>query len=261
MDPFGPEEEEDNSWRVRDRLPARWMRLDFTSRDLDFLKILLEQKFLSGDQIRKYFFQGTKRYGLVRVWKMRRFKFVKRILGFHPQGLFLPTERCYEYFKTRFVEVPAPMAKPDPRTVFHDLAVTDIRFLFQRLGFGSSWTSERVWRMGRSIRLWAPDAVIEVGGDAFALEVERVQKETDRYEDIFRRYQQDPEIAACLYLTTASLFDLLLKQAGDYPRIYFAVLRELFEKKEKTVFRNAQGSMLEIEENLEANLQAQGQGR
>jgi hypothetical protein len=112
--------------------------------------------------------------------------------------------------------------------------------------------------MGRSIRLWAPDAVIDVGGDAFAIEVERVQKETVRYEDIFKRYQADPEIAACLYLTDQKLLQLLLEKAERYPRIYFTTIHELFEKKEKTRFRNAKGSALEIEENLEANLRAEG---
>ena len=109
--------------------------------------------------------------------------------------------------------------------------------------------------MGRSVRFWAPDAVIRIGGsDVFTLEVELVQKETGRYEEIFARYQQDPEIAACLYLTDAKLLPLLLEKAERYPAIYFASLAELFEKQEKTLFRNARGRMLEIEENLERNL-------
>jgi hypothetical protein len=97
-----------------------------------------------------------------------------------------------------------------------------------------------------------------VGGDSFAIEVERVQKETARYEDIFRRYQADPEIAACLYMTDAKLLPLLLEKAESYPAIYFTTLEELFQKKEKASFRNAKGSVLEIEENLEANLQVEG---
>ena len=256
MDHYGTGEEP-NSWYVKDRLPAGWTRLDFQPRDLEFLRILLEQKFLSSGQIKRYFFEGTKRYGLVRAWKMRRFGFVKLVSGLHAEGLFLPTGKTYDYFKSRFVEVPLPVAVPDPRTISHDLLITDIRFLFQRIGFGSSWTSERVWRIGRSIRLWAPDAVIEVGGDPFAVEAERVQKETVRYEEIFSRYQNDPEITACLYLTEEKLLPLLLEKAEHYPGIYFATLRELFEKEQKTVFRNAKGSMLEIEENLESNLEGE----
>lgn len=243
-----------NSWHLKDRLPARWTRVDFQPRDLELLKILLEQKFLTHDQIMRFFFEGRKRYGPLRLWKMRRFDFVELARGFHPQGLFLATDKAYGYFKSRFVEVPAPVSVVDARTLYHDLMVTDVRFLFQRMGFGSSWMSERVWRMGRSVRLWAPDAVINIGEDTFAVEVELAQKETDRYEEIFARYQRDPEISACLYLTDEKLLPLLLEKAERYSAIYFASLADLFRKKEKTAFRNAQGSVLEIEENLERNL-------
>ena len=254
MNPFGMELP--SPWHLKDRLPENWRRLDPQPRDLEFLRILLEQKYLTKNQILNFIFKGKRRYGLYRLWKLRRFGFINHISGFVREGLYLATVQTYDYFKSRFVGVPTPVLVPDPRTIFHDLLVTDIRFLFRELGFGSSWTSERVWRIGRSIRLWAPDAVIEVGGDSFAVEVERVQKETVRYEDIFKRYQTDPEIAACLYLADPKLLPLLLEKAGDCPAIYFASLAELFEKKEKTTFRNAAGSMLEIEENLERNLQA-----
>jgi len=245
-----------DSWHLKDRLPARWRCLEFQPRDLDFLKILLEQKFLSKDQITNFIFDGKERYGEIRVWKMRRFEFVDWVRGFHPHGLYLPTQKTYDYFKSRFVDVPLPVDRPDPRTIFHDLTVTDVRFLFREMGFGNSWTSERVWRMGRSVRLWAPDAVTQVGGDTFAIEVERMQKESTRYEDIFSRYQTDPEITACLYMTDEKLLPILLEKAVGYPLIYFTSCAELFEKKEKTVFRNSKGSMIEIEENLERNLQA-----
>ena len=256
MNPFGTELR--SPWHLKDRLPENWRRLDPSPRDLDLLRILLEQKYLTKKQIMDFVFEGKRRYGLYRLWKLRRFGFIDHVSGFVPEGLYLPTGQTHDYFKGQFIEVPLPVSCPDPRTIFHDLIVTDIRFLFRKLGFGSSWTSERVWRMGRSIRLWAPDAVIDVGGDAFAIEIERGQKETVRYEDIFKRYQADPEIAACLYLTDQKLLPLLFEKAERYPRIYFTTIAELFEKKEKTRFRNAKGSALEIEENLEANLRAEG---
>jgi len=254
MNPSGMDET--NPWYLKDKLPSKWTRLDLQPRDLKFFKILLEQKFLSREQITNFIFEGKERYAYLRLWKLRRFGFVKRVLGFVPTGLYLPTEQTYDYFKSRFVEVPMPVLIPDPRTIFHDLLVTDIRFLFQKIGFGTLWTSERVWRMGRSIRLWAPDGVIQVGGDSFAVEVERVQKETVRYEDIFARYQEDSELKACLYITMENLLNLLLEKGENFPNVYFTTLSELFEKKEKASFRNAKGSFLEIEENLERNLEA-----
>jgi hypothetical protein len=96
--------------------------------------------------------------------------------------------------------------------------------------------------------------VIQIGGDPFALEVECVQKMDRRYEDIFSRYETDPEIAACLYVTTESLLETLRKRAASFPRIYFTTRTELFAQKEKASFRNAENRLLQIEENLERNL-------
>ena len=107
----------------------------------------------------------------------------------------------------------------------------------------------------RSVRLWAPDAVIEIGGDPFALEVECVQKTDERYRDIFWRYQEDSTLAGCLYVADESLLNTLMEQARDFPRIYFTSTAELFEKKEKAAFRNAGGQCFDIEANLEKNLE------
>ena len=79
-------------------------------------------------------------------------------------GLYLATEKARRYFRSQFTEVPTSFEIPDVRTLNHDLLVTNVRFLFERMGFGAQWISERVWRMGRSIRLWAPDGVIRIGG-------------------------------------------------------------------------------------------------
>ena len=245
-------------WRLKDRLPEKWQRVDPQPRDLEFLRILLEQKYLTKKQIMDFIFEGKERYGRYRLWKLMRFDYVRYVPGLIPGGLYLPTSEAYQYFKGQYVDVPLPVPCPDPRTISHDLLVTNVRFLFRKLGFGSSWTSERVWRMDRSIRLWAPDAVIDIGGDSFAIEVERMQKEAVRYEDIFKRYQTDPDIVACLYLTDEKLMPLLLEKAMDYPAIYFMTIAELFEKQEKAGFRNASGRILEIEENLERNLRAEG---
>lgn len=144
---------------------------------------------------------------------------------------------------------------PHFRTVSHDLLVTDIRFLFERIGFGASWMSERVWRMDRSASQWAPDAVIHIGGGGpIAVEVECVRKTEARYRDIFWRYQEDRTLAGCLYVTDESLLDILMEQARDFPTIYFTGIAELFEKKEKAVFKNSSGELLIIEENVEKNL-------
>lgn len=246
---------ETEKWYLTDRFPCGWTRVDLQPRDLRLLRLLFEQKFLSRSQIKNHIFDGRERYTYVRLWKLRRFGFVRHSLtGFYKEALYFPTDLAHEFFRGRFVELPLPIDLPDIRTLYHDLLVTDVRFLFEKMGFGRSWTSERVWRMGRSVRLWAPDAVIEIGGDLFALEVECIQKMDRRYEEIFYRYGTDPEISSCLYVTTESLVEALMKRAQNYSRIYFTTLKELFEKKEKTVFKNAKGDSLEIEENLERNL-------
>jgi len=253
---------DDTTWYVKERLPCRWMRIDLQSRDLKLLQVLLEQKFLSLRQIQDHFFEGKERYTYLRVWKLRRFRLIRRLwAGFIKEGIYLATETAHEYFKSLFLEVPIPLSLPDARTLSHDLLVTEVRFLFEKIGFGLPWTSERVWRMKRSAKLWAPDALLLVEGDAFALEIECVQKMDRRYEDIFSRYEEDTEIAGCLYVTTESLVGNLMKRAQGFTKIYFTTEKDLFEKKEKTVFRNASGKLLSIEENRRVplmNLEANG---
>lgn len=249
-DSQGPE-----PWYLKDQLPCRWTRIDLQARDLHLLRVLLEQKFLSWPQIRDYFFGGKERYAYLRVWKLRRFGLVRRIwIGFVREGIYAATERAQDYFQSQFLQVPSPLPVPDIRTLSHDLLITDIRFLFESIGFGSSWTSERMWRMGRSVRLWAPDAILTIGGDPFALEVECAQKEGRRYEEIFGRYQEEPEIVGSLYVTTQDLLGTLLLKARNFPRIYFITLPELLSKKEGASFRNSEGKALEIQDNLEKNL-------
>lgn len=244
-----------NQWYLKNRLPCRWVRVDLQPRDIRLLRTLFEQKFLSREQIRDYFFDGRKRYCDERVWKLRRFGWIEKFRAvFAGHELYLATKSAYHFFCEQSVKVPEPFEMPDFRTVSHDLLVTDIRFLFERIGFGASWMSERLWRMGRSASLWAPDAVIHIGGDPFALEVECVQKTDERYRDIFWRYREEREIVACLYVADESLLNTLLEQAKNFPRIYFTTKTELFEKKEKAAFRNADGESIVIEENLEKNL-------
>lgn len=242
-------------WYLKNRLPANWTRIDLQARDLYLLRILLEQKFLSWPQIRDYFFEGKERYAYLRVWKLRRFALARKIwIGLVKEGIFTATEKARDYFQSQFLNLPAPLPIPDIRTLSHDLLVTDIRFLFEKIGFGSSWVSERVWRMGRSVRLWAPDAVVTIGGDPFALEVECAQKEGRRYEEIFARYQEEPEIVGSLYVTTEDLLEALLLKARNFPRIYFITLTTLFNQKESASFRNSEGKALTVRDNLERNL-------
>ncbi|PIW65537.1 MAG: hypothetical protein COW12_01340 [Candidatus Omnitrophica bacterium CG12_big_fil_rev_8_21_14_0_65_45_16] len=244
-----------NQWYLKNRLPCRWVRVDLQPRDVRLLKCLFEQKFLSREQIRDYLFDGRKRYCDDRVWKLRRFGWIEKLNAvFAGRQLYLATKAAYKFFCEQSMDVPQPFEMPDFRTISHDLLVTDIRFLFERIGFGTSWTSERVWRMGRAASKWAPDAVVHVGEDPFALEVECVRKTDERYRDIFWRYQEDRETVACFYVANESFLKSLLEQAKDFKHIYFTSTAELFEKKEKAVFTNAAGQYIAIEDNLEKNL-------
>lgn len=241
-----------NQWYLKNRLPCRWVRVDLQPRDVRLLKTLFEQKFLSREQIRDYFFDGRKRYADDRVWKLRRFGWIEKLRAvFAGHALYLATKDAYKFFCEQSVEVPASYELPDFRTVSHDLLVTDIRFLFERIGFGGRWISERVWRMGRSAGHWAPDAVIHIDGDPYALEVECVRKTDARYHEIFWRYNYDRNTTACLYVTEKSLLNILLERAKDFQHIYFTSTADLFEKKGKAVFTNATGQYIAIEDNLE----------
>lgn len=244
-----------NQWYLKNRLPCRWVRVDLQPRDVRLLKTLFEQKFLSREQIRDYFFDGRKRYCDDRVWKLRRFGWIEKFRAvFAGRQLYVATKAAYKFFCEQSADVPQPFEMPDFRTVEHDLLVTDIRFLFERIGFGTPWISERVWRMGSPASEWAPDAVIHIDGDPYALEVECTQKTDARYHQIFWRYNYDRDTAGCLYATEKNLLNALLERAKDFTNIYFTSTADLFEKKEKAVFTNAAGQCLAIKDNLETKL-------
>ena len=241
-----------NQWYLKNRLPCRWVRVDLQPRDVRLRRTLFEQKFLSREQIQDYFFAGRKRYSDERLWKLRRFGWVQKLRAvFAGHELYLATKDAHNFFCEQSVEVPASFELPDFRTISHDLLVTDIRFLFERIGFGGPWMSERVWKMGRPASEWAPDGVIHIGGDPVRIEVECVQKANERYRKIFRRYKEERSIGPCLYIAEESFLKTLMEEAKDFPGIYFTSIAELFEKKEKTTIRNAVGESFVIEETLE----------
>ena len=74
-----PGQAETEGWYVKDKLPSKWIRIDLQPRDLKLLRLLLEQKFLSGSQITRYLFQNKTRYAYLRLWKLRRFGLVRRL--------------------------------------------------------------------------------------------------------------------------------------------------------------------------------------
>ena len=199
-----------------------------------------------------YFFDGRKRYADDRLWKLRRFGWIQKIRAvFAGHDLYLTSKSAHDFFSEQSEEVPVSFEVPDFRTIPHDLLVTDIRFLFERIGFGGPWISERVWKMGRPASEWAPDGVIHIGGDPVAIEVECVQKSHERYRKIFWRYKEERSIGPCLYIAEESFLKTLMEEAKDFPGIYFTSIAELFEKKEKTTFKNAAGESFTIEDNLE----------
>lgn len=249
-------------WYLKDRLPCNWSRISLQERDRKILRTLLEQKYLSWEQILNHFFEGHKRYAYIRLWKLRRFELMQKLVaGFFGFDLYLPTpltNQCFEEFTGL-----SPFTLPDPQGLSHDLLVTDIRFLFERMGFGSSWASERVWRMRHSEKRlrWVPDAVVYVDGRILSLEVEQNQEKDESdydegdYNLIFSESTDKYLFSGCLYVTTEALLNKLMEHAKKhYPEVFFTTITELFQKKEKTIFRNGEGHSFTIEKHLEKPL-------
>jgi len=245
----------------KDKLPRNWKRIDLQARDIRLLKTLIEQKFLSWEQIRDYLFDGKGPYAYSRLWKLRRFDFVRRLgAAYTRHDLYLPTALAHESFHEQFIGI-TPFTLPDPEGVSHDLLMTDIRFLFERIGFGNSWTSERVWRINHPEAKVPPDALFHIGRDPFFLKVELGRKRDYEYRNIFSGLRENFGFAGCLFVTTEGQLNIAMEEGRQYRWIYFTTAAELFEKKEKAVFQTAEcktkendkpkATWLVIEENLE----------
>ena len=95
---------------------------------------------------------------------------------------------------------PSPQIKIEPAAYEHDVKVTQVRFLFERLRFCRDWHSEKLLRMGTTGERKVPDGFFTNNGKGIGVEVEISPKKAETYRKIFRVYDQDQKITDIFYI-------------------------------------------------------------
>lgn len=158
-------------------------------RDYKVLRYIFEQKFMSREQIEKWFYKSQD-ISRNRLWKLTFSKYIKKeSLTLSSKDHFLIAGLGLRALAERGVNGIRPAKSIDIRFYFHDRTVTDIRLLFEDIGLAKDWKSEKVLRSELG-SLKVPDGVfLSPAGKKIALELELTPKVTRLYGDIFSGYQ------------------------------------------------------------------------
>jgi len=148
--------------------------------------------------------------------------------------------------------------KIDSRTWEHDLMVTDVRIIFEKLLRFSGWISERKLRKELE-RKKVPDGIIFDGEEVkFVIEVERSLKKKKYYQKIFpqlclREYRGENEIV--LYIAENETDKRwLMKQAKGWERIFFTTIKAVLEMKYTLELENWEGYSFKLTRHCEGGV-------
>jgi hypothetical protein len=205
---------------------GKWRRVALSPRDWEVLTWAHEQKFLTFDQVARWFPEGAANphsppketptagtlqrrarpgnwYVLQRLRKLVRFDVLRRVPVYtEAAGALLPGQVGFELLVgSGRGQGLSRLGEIDWKNFVHDREVTDLRWLVERRLGGSRWQSDRVLRRLLE-RRHVPDALVDLGGATVAIEVELTRKSLPRYVGIFERYVKwaTPRLDRILYV-------------------------------------------------------------
>ncbi len=230
-----------------------WKYLDVTERDIRLMKMIVEQKFLTRPHVIENVFDGARSYAKVRIRKLKKFGYLNAVktLADEPESYLLGKAGIEALREAGCVVGVRGFSAPDAQNSIeiafydHDKKVTDVRFLFERLGMCKDWKSEKVLRAGTKGERKVPDGVFTRNGIGIAIEVELHVKKAHTYRKIFEVYERDPKIRYIFYVCgDASIREKVMKEAGERwaDRMCFVLYKELMEFREQAVLRTWRGS-------------------
>lgn len=234
-----------------------------TERDLLILKMCLEQKFMTLEQIAKKFFPESRdmfQVPMKRVRLLVKAKLLKaEILRVDQKRLYMTTVRGLNRLKQKQLSGGLGIVKElNVNTWEHDEWVTDVRIHFEKKLKFESWISERTLKK-ENVRKKVPDGII--GNDdgqqrRLIIEVERHLKNKRYYEEVFseictEQYQED----IILYIVEKeSEKEWLKKQAGGWVRIFFATMNGFTQGLYDGAFENSEHCKVGFNEDGDAYL-------
>lgn len=201
------------------------------NRDIEVMGWILEQKFMTVNQVVKVFWRGaseknTEAYR--RLIILQKEGCLKRSRNsFYRNVLYVVTGSGLRLLKSFGRDRGlCDVFDVDYSCYKHDLLVTDLRILFHEWGY-TDWMSERILSKRGGLRR-LPDGMIHHKGKYIAIEYESAGKSKDRYRDILIKYELDGQIDKVIFIVeTPELVTKLSKEAMNYEKLYIVQLEEL----------------------------------
>ena len=199
-------------------------------RDLELMRWILEQKFMTREQIRKEFWRDESKKSIEEYRTLNELESAK-LLRRSTESFY----RCILYLVTgRGVSLLRSFGKDQglselPEVSYsnykHDVAVTDLRILFDQWGY-KDWVSERVLSKINDLR-YLPDGMIHHRGRNIAIEYESTLKSTNRYRDIFLHYALERKVDTVLYIVASEKMIEKMSNQKFRNKIHFVTLQNL----------------------------------
>jgi len=205
--------------------------MKITERDIELMGWILEQKFMTEKQVRQVFWKGRNqdnREAYRRLNKLRNMGFLTvNMKKVYRSDMYLVTAKGVRQLKELNKNHGlSAMGDADYSNYRHDLVVTDIRILFDEMGY-KSWLSERVLSRRNDLRR-VPDGMVFNKDKYIAMEYESSQKSRRRYQRIFLDYEFDRKIDQVLYIVdTKELVGKLSREVSTSSKANFVYLGEL----------------------------------
>ncbi len=203
-------------------------------RVLDLMRWILEQKFMTGEQIRKLFWKGQGKESTEEYRRLRELLeegFLKKGMGSNCRYvLYLVTAKGVKLLKCYGKHQGlSEVCDVGDSNYNHDIAVTDLRIMFYEWGY-KEWVSERVLSKRNDLR-YLPDGIIHHRGKNYAVEYEATLKSRDRYREIFLHYLLEDQVDKVLYVTNSEemIGKMSLQKIRD--KICFTTIQDLQEHK------------------------------
>jgi hypothetical protein len=148
---------------------------------------------------------------------------------FDAPTLYFSTEKARQFLWRKGIKVYVQwLRRPPSKNEVHDRRLTDLRILFERMGY-SEWQSERCLHQ-RGMKKVRPDAILDIGRRKVAIELEMTMKGSVKYEKRFRFYAEHPAIDAVLYVVaTPEQRKRILKLSEGQGKVFVALLRNVSE--------------------------------
>lgn len=203
-----------------------------TDRDLLLFRYLFEEDFVSRDLIKKYIWRElSDSYVTHRLWRMTKEGYVKKYPDIRrEQGTVLMAGkeavkmvrndtirkrmRNLDIDQVQFYNSDIIFDHYEERddlnkgTFEHDLMVTEVRLILERLSEIDYWVSQRLlWKHNYNASDEnkygkIADGLVKWRDYILAVELENNLKKQSRYDDIFKTYNKDKGINGVLYITT-----------------------------------------------------------